>query len=210
MQKQSFLFLLLLLGVLLLAAYQALSDAPSSQAIIRFLALAAFFLLCVSLTIGPLVVLRPHQFAHLIEPRRAVGLAAFFFAALHTLLVLALYFGWDFGSLLQTVPPDFPFIALAILTALALTSCDFAVQKMGAAKWKTLQCFAYPAFVLILAHLVLRSNGLFTKQGIAPSLNLSEAALIVLAAFTIILQAAGFYVRIKRKAAVSGSQGDKK
>ena len=206
MQKQSFLSLLLLLGVALLAAYQGFSDVQAQMAIIRALALSAFFLLCVALMIGPLAVLRPQTFAPIIESRRSVGLAAFFLGALHVILVLALYFGWDFSMALSFQPNLLALPAFVILFALALTSCDFAVQKLGMAKWKMLQYFAYPAFVLLLAHFLLKSNGLFAKPGVASGLNLSEAALVLLAIAAIALQVAGFWVRLKRKAASTQAQ----
>lgn len=201
MQKPSFLFLLLAIGIALLGAYQATTDASAQTAIIRFLALSAFFLLSVSLMIGPLAVLRPHAFAPLIEPRRSIGLAAFAFAALHAILVMALYFGWDFAGAFSYQPNLVALPAILMLSALALTSCDYAVQKLGMGKWKTLQYFAYPAFVLTLAHFILKSNGLAAKQGVAAGSNLAEASLILLAGATLALQFAGFYVRCRRKAA---------
>lgn len=202
MQKQSFLSLLLLIGVSLLAAYQAFTDASAQVAVVRFLALSAFFLLCVALVIGPLAVLRPQAFAPIIESRRSVGLAAFFLGALHAILAMALYFNWDFGLVVSTFPLAIALPALVILIALALTSCDFAVQKMGMAKWKMLQYFAYPAFLLLLVHFV-QANWLFGKQG--AGLNPAEISLVLFAAVAIILQVAGFYVRTKRKAASSPS-----
>lgn len=199
MQKTSFLYLLLLLGVSLLAAHGAFSDASAQVSAIRFLALSALFLLCVSLMIGPLAVLQPQTFAPLIEPRRAVGLAAFFFAALHTVLVMALYFGWDFSIALSFQSNLLAAMAFVLLAALALTSCDFAVQKLGMAKWKTLQYFAYPAFALILAHFVLNANGLVPKSGAATGLNIAEASLVFLSALAIALQVSGFCMRCRRK-----------
>lgn len=201
MQKPSFLFLLLALGIALLGAYQGTVDASAQTAIVRFLALSAFFLLSVSLMIGPLAVLQPSTFAPLIESRRAVGLAAFAFSALHVILVLALYFNWDFSSIFSYQPNLIALPAILILSALALTSCDYAVQKLGMGKWTTIQRFVYPAFVLVLAHFILKSNGLLAKQGAAAGSNISEASLILLAGIALALQFAGFYTRRKRQAA---------
>ncbi len=210
MQKTSFLFLLVVLGVSLLAAYQAFTDVPSSQGTIRFLALSAFFLLCVTLAIGPLAVLAPQQFAPLIEPRRSIGLAAFIFALLHAILVVALYFSWDFATAFSFQSNLIAIPAFAILVALALTSCDFAVQKMGMVKWKLLQYFAYPAFVLIAIHFALKANGLVAKQGLAQNLNLAEVSLAILAVITVILQLAGFYLRKKRAQSQAASVSERK
>ena len=200
MHKQSFLFLLLLLGVALLGAYHALSGDSATVLAVRFLALSAFFLLCVSLMIGPLAVFWPHQFASLIEPRRAIGLAAFLFGALHILLTMSLYFNWNIGAAVSFLPNSIAAPAAVILLAVALTSCDFAVSRLGMAKWKSIQRLVYAAFVLLLAHFLLKSNGLFAKGDKIVPLNLAEAALLLLAAITIVLQIAGFYTRTTRKA----------
>ena len=199
MHKTSFLFLLLLTGVALIGAYHALSGDSATVLTVRFLALSAFFLLCVSLMIGPLAVFWPQQFAALIEPRRAVGLAAFLFAALHVLLTMSLYFSWDIGAAASLLPIAVAVPAAVILLAAALTSCDFAVKKLGMARWKSIQRLVYLAFALILAHFILQSNGLLAKGGKAVPLNLAEAALVLLGAATIALQIAGFYTQMKRR-----------
>ncbi len=201
MQKSSFLFLLILAGVALIGAYQALSDNASSVAIVRFLALSAFFLLCVSLMIGPLAVLRGPIFAQLIEPRRAVGVAAFVFAALHSSLVLSLYFNWNIGNVISMLPLAIAIPAYVILLAMALTSTDWAVAKLGLAKWKTLHRFVYIAFILIFAHFILKSNGLYSRGSASVPLNIAEVALVLLGIATVILQVAGFFIFSKRKAA---------
>ena len=197
MQKNSFLFLIVIAGVALLAAYYAPTTLTASVLMVRFTALAAFFMLCVSLIIGPLAAI-DSKYAPLIEPRRAVGLAAFVFVALHFILVLALYFNWQALELLNYFPIMLAIPAFVILAAMALTSSDFAVQKMGMGKWKILQMFVYPAFVLILAHFVLQA-------GKHNGLNEAELALLALGAVTILLQLYGFYLRrFGRKAVPTG------
>ena len=188
------------MGVAFLGAYHALSDLPAQTAFIRFLALSAFFLLSVSLMIGPLAVFKS-SFAPLIEPRRAVGIAAFVFAALHFLLVASLYFGFDFGQMVSMFPLAIAMLALVVLLILALTATDLAVAKMGFAKWKTLQRFVYSAYILIFAHFILKANGLFSRDGKPVALNAAEVALVLLGVAAVALQVAAFFEFRKRKAA---------
>lgn len=84
--------------------------------------------------------------------RRYFGVAAFGYAALHTLLYLV-----DEGSL-DRVIGDLPkvyiwsgWIAFLIFIPLAATSMDYFVRRMGPA-WKTLQRTTYVAAVMTLLH----------------------------------------------------------
>ena len=193
MNKTSFLCLLLLCGIALLGAHSAFSGAGAQTVAIRFLALSGYFLLCVSLIIGPLALFFP-SLAQLIEPRRAVGLAAFAFVALHVLLASGLYFNWNVAKIVAMAPLAVAVPAAIILLILALTSSNWAIAKMGMNAWKLVQRFVYLAFALVTVHFVLKANGLA-----ASNLNLAEAALLLLAAATVILQAAGFARRMRAK-----------
>jgi len=200
MQKSSMLFLAILAGLALLGAYQAFVPAPfPATAAIRFLGLGAFFLLCVSLIIGPLAVLRPSQFASLVEPRRAIGLAAFAFLLLHYLLVASLYFKFDFSKIIALPPLAIALPALALFFIVALTSFDWAVSKLGMNRWKAIQRLTYIAFVLVFAHFILKANGLLSQDGKPLQPNLAEIALVFLGAATILLQVFAFFEYRKRK-----------
>jgi len=193
MQKSSFLFLLILIGSALLAAYQTtLTDSPN-QAMVRAMGLIGFFILCVSLMIGPLVVLNASFFAPLLEPRRAVGIAAFVFAAMHVLLMLGPYFNYTPAALVAFLPLQLGAAMMVLLVALTITSCDWAQKKLGTPVWKTIQRTNYIVFVLSFWHFVLLANGLN-----ADKLNMSEAALILLGVITVILQLVGAWVRHTR------------
>ncbi len=205
MQKTSFLFLLILLGVALIGAYHALFPLlPAATIFGRFFALSALFILCVSLIIGPLAVINS-KYASLIEPRRAVGIAAFVFVAIHVLLELDFAFGFNFSTVLGYFPMQLAVPAAVILLAMALTSSDWAVKKMGMGKWKTLQMFVYPAFLLIAGHFVLSANGLFVKTQAGTFVNLAEAAVLALCGVTVLMQVYGFYLRKKRGAKSAGT-----
>ncbi len=89
------------------------------------------------------------------EMRRALGLSALWFAALHS------YFGWfrfvggfdglAYWSTYFRWSLVYGLIALAILVLLAVTSLPAAVRRMGSA-WKPTQRLAYLAAVLMLMH----------------------------------------------------------
>jgi sulfoxide reductase heme-binding subunit YedZ len=202
MQKSSFLFLLILAGVALIGAYNALFPLPAGTMLIRFFALSSLFIICVALVIGPLAVI-DIKYASLIEPRRAIGIAGFVFAATHILLALGLVFGWQLAAVLGAFPILISIPAALILLAMTLTSSDWAVQKLGMGSWKTLQMLIYPAFVLILAHFMLQSNGLFAKTQAGTFVNLAEVAVLALSIVAIILQFYGFYLKKKRLSAVA-------
>ena len=196
MQKNSFLTLIILLGVALIAANYAFSTDGAGRAAIRFMADSAFFLFSVSLIMGPLAVINP-KYASLIEPRRAVGLSAFFFAAFHIVLVSGIYFNWQPLNALAFLPNIVAVPAAFVLLITALTASDFAVQKLGMATWKTVQRLVYIRFAFLLAHVLLVTNG-------AGSLGTLQLALLALAVAAIALQFYGFYLWRKR---ASGSTG---
>lgn len=84
--------------------------------------------------------------------RRYFGVAAFAYAAIHTLFYLI-----DKGSLGRIVG-ELPrlyiwtgWIAFAIFVPLAATSMDWAVRRLGP-RWKSLQRWSYLAAVLTLIH----------------------------------------------------------
>jgi len=197
MQKSSVLFLLLIIGISLIGVGQSLSPSQFATAFGRFFALSGFFLLCVSLIIGPLAAIWPMEYVQLIKPRRAVGIAAFVFVALHLFLAITFMFG---GQILQAL--DFNLVAVPatlILLILTLTSSDFAIRSLGPVGWKRVQQFNYLAFIFSFVHFIQSATGLF-KNG---SLNLSELALVLLGVVVVILQIAGFMARKRRMAQIT-------
>jgi len=149
----------------------------------------------VSLILGPLAVI-DSKYASLIEPRRAVGLAAFFFAVFHITLVSGIYFSWQPLAALAFLPNIVAVPAAFVLLLAAITASDFAVQKMGMKTWKTVQRLVYIGFAFVLAHVLLVTNG-------AGSLGPLQICLLALAVAAIALQFYGFYLMRKRKGAVS-------
>lgn len=195
MQKISFLFLLLVIGIALIGIYEAFSGSVASVSFVRFFALSGFFLLCLSLIIGPLVVFWPKEYATLIEPRRAVGLLAFFFTAFHVILVMSLYLNWQIALVISQLSLLIAVPAVLILLVLALTSNDFAVRKLGMIWWKRIQIFNYLAFILVFVHFIMNANGLFVRTETGLFINFAEVGLVLLGIVTVGLQIAGFLMR---------------
>jgi len=194
MLKNSLLFFLLGLGTALLAFYNALFPVLAITAMTRFLALEGFFLLCVSLIIGPLAVLFPKKFCQLLETRRSVGLLAFAAIALHFLLVFAISYNFSLSPIFSGFPLLVALPALLLLAVIALFSNDYSMKKLGFFKWKAVQRLAYFVFALSLAHFAMEANGLFTgASGGKVFANLAELSMLALALAAILLQFAGFF-----------------
>lgn len=171
-------FYILLCAVLFAAmiyfpTVSALGYEAAVPELVRYYALWAVFFLYATLLIGPLTFAFrgiPSR-ALLVKSTRALGVSAFLFAALHA------YFAF-FGSLggfaalpylqgrtlLAVLLGD---VAFLILVALACTSFDFAVRRMGFQKWKFLHRFVYFAGVCILLHAFLMGSRLFGSGALA-------------------------------------------
>ncbi len=115
----------------------------------------------IAMAITPLVMMLPGWRGPrwLMKRRRYLGVAAFGYAALHTVLYLI-----DKGSL-DVILSDVAkagiwtgWIAFLIFVPLAITSTDGWVAALGP-RWKALQRWVYVAAVLTLAHWLLVSHG---------------------------------------------------
>jgi len=107
------------------------------------------------LSLTPLRVLLPgNRFALALNRHRTlIGVAAFFFAALHLAYFWLHVDGWA-GAMKEI---DKPFIwsglaAWAILAVLAITSLGAIIRAMGARGWKRLHRAAYVAATLVFYH----------------------------------------------------------
>jgi sulfoxide reductase heme-binding subunit YedZ len=95
----------------------------------------------------------------LLARRRAMGVAAFGYAALHTLFYLV-----DLGSLQAVMAKFFAlgiwtgWAAFAILVPMALSS-NVGSQRLLGPRWKTLQRLIYLAAILTLVHWIAIHNG---------------------------------------------------
>lgn len=202
MQKGSLLFWIIMIGIVSIASYESFFSLSTSTIFIRTLGLVAFFLLSMSLMIGPLATISPTIFGGWIEPRRAVGLSAFAFMVGHFFLVFVHQFGGDFSYVLANVNYAIAIPAMIIFALLSLTSSDAALRKLGFNNWKTIQRLTYVGFVFSLIHYYLSQNGVivFLTSGKA-FFNLAEAGVWVLAVSAILLQVVGFFVKRAKKSA---------
>ena len=135
---------------------------------IRAYATAAFLLLHVILSIGPLSRLSP-KFLPLLYNRRHMGVTMFLLALNHARLALDRYH--DLGDVKPLVSLfggnlhylsfiRFPFqtlgaAALVILFLMAATSHDFWLANLTAPIWKALHMGVYLAYTLIVLHVIL-------------------------------------------------------
>jgi len=153
------LFALLMLPALAMLAPLALG-APWRVSI-RPTGEAAAVLLIVALAISPMKALfgATAWTRWLLRQRRAIGLAAFGYAAIHMVV-----FSLSIGSVADIVAGMAwasmwtGWAAVAALVVMAAISHDRAVRAMGRG-WKHVQRLAYPAAILTLAHWLLLTRG---------------------------------------------------
>lgn len=117
-------------------------------------------LLALQVLIAALVVtpLRDLTGVNLLRFRRWLGLMAFYYAALHLTVWLALDRQLDWPRIVEDLTKR-PYVilgmaALTLLVPLALTSSDAAIRRLGALRWRKLHRLAYPATALAAIHFV--------------------------------------------------------
>lgn len=135
--------------------------------VLRSTAVAAFLLLHVILSIGPLCRLQP-RLLPLLYNRRHLGVLMCLLATVHGAVALVQFHaGGDlnpFVSLLTSstgwlTVARFPFhipgaLALAILVVMAATSHDFWLRTLTAPVWKALHMLVYVAYAAIAVHVM--------------------------------------------------------
>ncbi|MDA8011952.1 MAG: ferric reductase-like transmembrane domain-containing protein [Gammaproteobacteria bacterium] len=175
------LYLALFIGASDLAGADALS-API--VLMRALSTCAFLMLNVILCIGPLARLSP-RFLPLLYNRRHLGVSMFVVALLHAALAIYWYHGFGVINPLASIAivgGDFPFqllgaIALAILFLMAATSHDYWNATLGGPLWKAIHMLVYPAYALIIAHILfgaLQQN----DTGFAPWMAMASVCIV--------------------------------
>jgi len=127
----------------------------------------ALVLLVLSLACTPLNTL--FGFRQALSARRALGLYAFMFAAMHFAIFIWIDYGfnWEFIRL-EIIDKRFILVgasALTILTVLAATSFKWWMKRLGK-RWKSLHRLVYLAAPLVVLHYAWASKGdLFRLQG---------------------------------------------
>jgi len=122
----------------------------------RALGLWALRFLVAGLTITPL---RQLFGVNLLRYRRAIGLLAFYYAALHLLTYIVLDQGLDFGAVWDDVLKR-PYITIgmlsfSLLVPLAITSNNFMVRCLGGQLWTKLHRLVYVAAAAAAVHFIM-------------------------------------------------------
>ncbi|HWT09137.1 MAG TPA: ferric reductase-like transmembrane domain-containing protein [Roseomonas sp.] len=146
------------------AAWQGALGPKPWQAATRDIGSWAIRLLLLSLAVTPArQILRQPRIAEL---RRMIGVACFAYAVLH----LGLYAGdlaWDWakvaGEIARRIYLTIGFGALLGLAALAATSTDGMLKRMGGRAWRRLHWCIHPIAVLALVHFTLQSKADVTE-----------------------------------------------
>src|SRR6266581_2005984 len=142
--------------------------ATPETLLIRALGTAAFLMLNVVLSIGPLTRL-DRRFLPLLYNRRHLGVSTFLLGLAHGGFALFQFHALGnvnpLASLFISNPrydsvADFPFqalgfFALIILFLMAATSHDFWLRNLSAPMWKRLHMLVYLAYALLVAHVTL-------------------------------------------------------
>lgn len=113
-------------------------------------------LVCLLVTLSITPLRRGLKQPALVRLRRPCGLFAFFYAALH----FTAWFWWDRGLALGAMVQDIwerpfitaGFVAFVCMTALALTSTQWSIRKLGR-RWETLHRLVYLVGILAIVHL---------------------------------------------------------
>jgi sulfoxide reductase heme-binding subunit YedZ len=117
--------------------------------------LATLRILTISLAITPLRRLSP-RLGWFIKFRRLLGLFAFFYASLHLLTYIALYAGFDVNAMAADIAKrryiTAGVAAWLLLLPLAATSTNWAIRKLGGARWRNLHKLVYAAAVCGVIH----------------------------------------------------------
>ncbi|MFZ9708508.1 MAG: sulfite oxidase heme-binding subunit YedZ [Steroidobacteraceae bacterium] len=120
---------------------------------LHFTGKTAVNLLMIALALG--LLSRASRDARWLGSRRIIGLFAFFYAALHLTIYVALELEFDFSDIAREFALR-PYIivgaaALLTLVPLAVTSTDRWMRRLGR-RWTRLHALIYPATALALWH----------------------------------------------------------
>ncbi len=164
---------------------------------------AALVLLVFSLACTPLNTL--FGFRQALKVRRALGLYAFMYAALHLLIFSVLDYGLDLRLIWsQTLEKRYIYIGFAaflILLPLAITSTRGWQRRLGKT-WRTLHKFVYAAGVLVIIHYTW-----VVKSDVRQPLAWGALVALLLALRLPFIRHKIAHLRSRRKAQVAGGKG---
>ncbi len=139
--------------------YAGLMDqlgADPMRTLEQTLGLWALRFLVATLAITPL---RQLLGINLLRYRRAIGLLAFYYAALHLITYVVLDQGLDFAAIWADIVKR-PYITIGmatfvILVPLAVTSNNASIRRLGGQAWARLHRLVYPAAIGAVLHFIL-------------------------------------------------------
>lgn len=132
-----------------------------AESLIQSTGVMALRCLCLTLAVTPLRVLS--GWAEWARLRRMIGLFSFAYAMLHLLCYSWLDMGLEWADIAADITKR-PFILVGMLTwglllALAATSFNAAIRRLGARRWKNLHRMVYLAVLLGLLHFYWKRAG---------------------------------------------------
>ena len=132
----------------------------------HYLGDTAIRILLVTLAISPLRDIT--GWAPIVLIRRRIGLAAFFYAALHVLAYVGLDLEWSMPKLWDDVVKrtyiTLGMLALLAMVPLALTSTNGMIRRLGRQMWDRIHWLIYPLAILAVSHNILMQKTLFQVQ----------------------------------------------
>jgi sulfoxide reductase heme-binding subunit YedZ len=148
--------------LLVIPAFAGTLGANPLEALLHRSGEIAIWTLGAVLSLTPLRVLFPRSqiIAALNRHRRAIGVSACVYGLLHVSAHILYEGGW--GGLMQSLSKPFIWYGLAglsILLALAITSNQFSIRKLGGRNWKRLHRLAYIAAALLIYHQAIAGKG---------------------------------------------------
>lgn len=143
-----------------------LGAMPVTEALHQ-IGLWAIRLLLITLAVTPLR--RIGAWPRLMLVRRMLGVAAFAYAAIHlTIYIVQQHFrlGFVASEILLRFYLTIGFVTLLGLLALAVTSTDRMMRRLGGKRWQRLHYLVYPLAVLGLFHFFLQSKANVTEAAL--------------------------------------------
>lgn len=141
----------------------AFAAEPAKQ-VARALGLWTFRLILIALAVTPMMQI--FRLPRLLIVRRTIGVAAFVYAAAHFSAYIVLQ-NFDLQKAASEIVLRFylaiGFTTFTILSALAATSTDAMVRRMGAERWRLLHRAVYVAGTLALVHYFIQSKLVVTE-----------------------------------------------
>lgn len=119
-----------------------------------------------------------------VKARRALGVSAFYFGALHGGLAffgpLGGFVGLSFLGSKYLLAISLSLSALVILAIMASTSFDFVIARLGRTRWKFIHRFVYLAVLLITIHGLMLGSHFQDLSGFIPRIFSTALAILLI------------------------------